>query len=391
MVNVYLLTFNFCRFEWNTYNFYLNGNNNNINSGENFSFNNCIFSHSYNSIFLDSQISGINFNECSFDFNGNHLLINKATNGIINCNGCHFEGVGFSSESVKSDTTPGFGYIIYRNINNKYTCTCVNLRSCFLHLSTYNPAIHLFGNKSENGYNKSLKIKLDSCGISYSSNKLNFDNRYLADEKTEISGTSFNNYQSLIPYQFSSDDNIGKFKKINNDYIGNYVTDKETLNNNFIYLQVNDYSSLPVNLSVDIEDKVFLKSLIIEQKASTTYCNIVRRFYPKKNKVQVTAYVKEKDIETTEENYKMKLIYHLNCKDAKNNLLEIKQSDFIIDNNYLYTKNGWVCATEEFIIPSNCEFADIIASVTFKDNLDKTISWKGSVKCGGIIVTEIDT
>lgn len=388
MVNTYLLTFKNCRFEWNKYNVYFDGTKF-LNSGENISFNNCIFSHAYNSIFLNSQISALNFNECSFDFNGNHILINKASNGLINCVNCHFEGVGFTSNTVTCNNTVGFGYIVYRNIDNKYTCTNVSIDNCFLHLNTYNPANHLFGcANSSNGYNKSLRIKLNMCGLSYSENKLNFDNRYLADENTEITGNSFNNTGAIIPYQYSSDDYYGKFKGISNDYICNYKTDKSILNNNQIFLATNDYSSGNVNISLDVSDKIFEKSLVVNQESSSTYCIFTRRIYPKGKKIQVTSYVKDGGI-ITNSDYTMNLNYKYLCKDNNNVTLTTRQDTFIPNSNQQYIKDGWLCSTIEFIIPVNCKFVNISASVTFKDSNNNSLSFTGTVKCGGIIINEL--
>lgn len=392
-INTYLLTFNSVRPEYNKYGIYINGNDN-INSGENISFNNCVIAHSYNGLYLDGVLAELNFNECSFDFNGNHILENKATNNLINFTGCHFEGVGLNEPNVPSDSdnTVGYGYIVYRNVDDYYSQPTFTFNSCFIHLNTGNPYNFIFGNlcKPFNSQ-KSLKIVLNNPVLSYTNTKLKFNNRYFADENTEIIGSLYQTPSETIPYMYSNDDIIGKFEIIPDELNIDYTTNPDEIKQYGYTIGANTWSSLNVNVNIDKKDKIFTKSLNITQLGLNNYCSLRRKINNIKGKVTVTSYAKLGNdivLNNEETNYRLNLSNTFNFYDEKNNKIKELPVTPSISNQYMSDDN-WVCITQSVNVPIGTDYCSVTLNTTLRDDENNSLTFKGTVKFGGIIINEL--
>lgn len=391
-VNTYLLTFNHLHTENDYYGVYIGGENR-VNSGENISFNNCIFSHHYHAIFNDYEnMAGINFNQCSFDFNSNNILQNKEGNVLYNLNGCHFEGVGFVDSVIKADSsnTPGFSTIFHRNNTNKYSKSLCVLDNCFIHLNTFNPGNKLFTALASGG--KHSFIQLKNCGLSWENSKLTFDNRFMADDNTEIELSAPRIATDFIPYLGSNNDKFGKYSNIQNSLSGDYSKSdfKETFDKTGYLISANTWSSTPVNVSVNTSNKLFDKSIVVEQNSYNGYCQLMREIDNlNKSYIASSCYVQGGNItleDTTIGQYDEVAEIMYRFYDKNDNLIEEKK---IPGDTYHYKKGDWICMTTFAKIPVGACKARVYANYMVKKN-GTILNYKGSVLYGGHIVELMD-
>lgn len=391
-VNTYLLTFNHIHTENDYYGVFIGGKNR-VNSGENITFNNCIFSHHYHAICNEFEyMCGLNFNNCAFDFNANHVLQNTHGNVLFNFNGCHFEGVGYSDETqIKANSsTLGFSSIFHRNSDNKYTRSLCVFEGCYFHLGTFTPGDHLFTAKATSRPYSS--IKLSNYGISWDYKKLTPDNRFMCDENTEIELSAPNHCIDYQAYNGSDKDILGKFEHIPDDLTINYTNDeeKETLHKLGYELSANDWSSTPVNVTINKTNTVFNKALLVEQNSMNTNCGLIRVVENlSKNYISNVSYFKLGNItldDTTITDYKMKPQIRYRFYDKYDNLIEEK---LIPCDDYNYIKNGWVVTSTIAKIPVGACKCNLLSNVVLKYN-EAYLNFKGSVLFGGDIIEMMD-
>ena len=396
--NVYLITFNNLHIENNNIGVYFNGETQN-NSGENISFNNCIFSHCYHAIFMDASLSGLNFYRCSFDFNSNDFLENYITNNIISTNGCHFEGVGFSDNIIQAneDNTEGFSYIFFNNVVNRHTKPIFTLNDAFIHTNTFNSGVYKFGTvKTENNYTKNLLIKLNTYSLSFLQNRINFNNKFFADDNTEIEMTAPNISNGVLPYLDNSNDEIGKFIPISNEYNGNYLDNEiaKIINDYGYKIEGNSWSSQPINVSIDTDDKVFTKSLVVEQKAPNAYCTFSRAINGlNKNYISTIIYFNTKNVVISNENeFYSRMSIRFNFYDYNDNLLGTdNQTVFESDVSTLQTQGDWMCFSALRKIPNFTYRCEIKCNVSIRDiSNNSPLSFTGPIKFGGFIIKQMN-
>lgn len=281
----------------------------------------------------------------------------------------------------------GFGYLFYRNTTGIYTKPILNLKNCFVHLNTQNPANHIFGNKTT--YNN-LLVNLHGMALSYDLNKLNFDNRYLFDDNIDINADIYNSYRTYLPFQYNSRDNQGKFSLIPNSFSGNYTEEniKTQFNNYNYFLEAKDWTSQPVNITIDIQDKVFDKSIVINQVDSNSFLSLGRIIKTNAKKLIVTIYAKPINLTPDNEvDNKFVLCGIIRAYDNKNN--QILNNTLVPDTMYL-SSNLWYCLTFKVDVPISTDHINILANATLRDNNNNPLPCTNStVKFGGIIVNEI--
>lgn len=166
-VRTFLLWFDGCNFEFNRKNVHYYPATAN-DQGENITFDRCIFGHSYNAFYCESEpIGGVKFNNCSFDFNGNVLYTKGLSNVQYVFNGCHIEGIGFNEPRINStaDNTDGFGHLVYVDYESRWSHKLISLSNCFIHLNNSNYG-ELIYNNSDN-YDA---VEVDTYGVNLSFN-----------------------------------------------------------------------------------------------------------------------------------------------------------------------------------------------------------------------------
>lgn len=166
-VGTFLLWFDGCNFEFNRKNVHYYPATSN-NQGENITFDRCVFGHSYNAFYCESEpIGSVKFNDCSFDFNGNVLYTKGLSNVQYIFNGCHIEGIGFNEPRINStaDNTDGFGHLVYVDYESRWSHKLISLSNCFIHLNNSNYG-ELIYNNSDN-YDT---VEVDTYGINLSYN-----------------------------------------------------------------------------------------------------------------------------------------------------------------------------------------------------------------------------
>lgn len=99
---------------------------NGYNSGENMTFERCIFANSYTAFKTQGVIDlgvSFNFNNCSFDYNAGNFFIEGTNNYIIslNCFNCHTEGVGETSTFTPYNSLQeNYDYILFvKDVTNR--------------------------------------------------------------------------------------------------------------------------------------------------------------------------------------------------------------------------------------------------------------------------------
>ena len=256
-VNTYIITFENIYAEYNTINFWYGGETL-LNSNERISFNNSTFGHAHRSVYIKKSTSGLNFINCSFDFNTAIIVIDADNSGEINMTDCHIEGTGYYGPDLPKIVTADNGYFVYVLGSRPYAVLKVNINNCYIHdTQTKNSAEYRIG--AENN----TKIICNMFQNSFSLTSERFKSvKAICDDNVYLSET-YNSESSTSLLMGSLYDKIGKLETIST-LTNQDVWEDKTLIEPYKVLG-NTWSNWKyyANTLTTPSDKVFAKSLQI--------------------------------------------------------------------------------------------------------------------------------
>ena len=346
------------------------------NSGENITFNNSCFSHSYNA-FVNYTWCNINFNNCSFDFNGNDFLNKQYSNlSFINC---HFEGVGFyESESVKSNVgnTEGHGSIIYNNYEPKLSTdvTTVTLLNPDFYLSSSKHTTTRFKSVKNSKSNVFKLLNINFINVQYYiESGYDYNNIFVVDENTNIINYSTPQNNASLVRMPTQDDENGKFVSIES-------CNKSSLETNHL-IQISNFDEVSINT----QEKVFDKSLDIFIN-ERNWGHVIKRIdNPKNNKIVSSIYFKNNITTPDFDHFLVKVKFSffnsVNIYAGSNEEFELP-----LEHTYKNNDTNWFvtkpyCAS----IPNGTQYIKVDFTFTPKNIDNTTIAISGNLLIGAII------
>lgn len=394
--NLYLCKFDNMFIQRNRYNvIYGDKNNPPHNSGENITFNNCIFALAYTSFIINSTVE-MNFNNCSFDFNGCVFDVESYAGSKINILGGHIEGVGITNEQILTNinNTIGFGCICYNNIDDIYARSRFNIfGTCEYNVSNGNAFINKFQSTKNMENRCHLAVGIYATEFNKHANDNSLFNCFLTNDKdTEI-----------IHYDIQKQGGSPSFlKSPYTDFVGRLENIPDNRSSNTA-LETNDNYKINVSGGVDINpdklvsikmntiDKIFNKSIDVEF-ANSSIIQLERILNsPSKNKIGFVAYFKPVNVTGVSDIFnKMSVAYNVRSKN--NNGINTNAERLINSDNIVYDETtGWY-RTLLFIndISTGSDFVKINFTIHFKNENNIDIPCNGSMRFGGLICEYYD-
>ena len=378
--NTYFLTFNHLHLELNRISLmYGSSGSSYQNSGENISFNRCIFATSYNAFINNSANSdgSFNFNECSFDFNGNVCLLNNAMHSVFN--NCHFEGIGYTDNPrllTNNENTTGFGSIIYNNFvaSSDIQNSIIEINSPNMYLSTSN--ITKLFRSIDSTSNYPLLVKFD-CKQNLLYKQYNFENILINDFNTILKDYDTRLKDSLtasLPYNRL-------------DVIGNL----STIDNLSSLSDLNDYDLSITNaesVTLDTTNKIFDKSLKFEISSKQSII-IDRKIYNfNKNRIFTSLYFKP-DLTGDSDTlalYRPVVEFYFYNKDDK--LIKPKLRIALDATNHVFKNSDDWYLLKPLVanIPLDTDYILIKYEIMFRNSSSQNILCSGDINVGGILI-----
>lgn len=394
--NTYITKFENCYIQRNRYNFVFGNENIDANnSGENLTFERCVFGLGYTAFKLHNSCD-LHLYGCSCDFHGCLIDIESYEGSRISFHGGHIEGVGITNTNILTteNNTTGYGCICYNNISYGIGLTRLNFFGTdFYMVSSSNNKINKFVS-TQNMENR-VHLSVGLYGIELTKDTENLMNCFLTVSKDVEIINYDNRMQGGSPKYLSSphSDYMGKL-----EHIPTNRTNNDTMNNNDGYQidvpgGISSHSELLTALSINITDKIFNKSISAEFE-NCAYLQLKRRIdAPPKNKIAFVAYFKPVGIagdEDTLDNYS----YLFTCRSYNNNdiatntarTISATSSSLVLDE-----ETGWY-RTLIYIdsIPTGSAYLKITFTVQFKNSSNSNINCSGKMLFGGLITEYFD-
>ena len=385
--NTYLMRFYRCSLERNRVDFqYGEPGMTNVNSGENITFNECIFGQSYNA-FINYTACNLNFNNCSFDFNGK-VFLNKESSNLSFVN-CHFECVGFHQKNIVNssiDNTEGFGCIIYnsyvpKSVTQITTVTLLNpdfyLAESPYTTTRFKSTPNTIGN---NNYYKLLNINFINIQ-NFIESGYDFENSYIVDENTNIKQYTSPCIKSSMVRMPSQNDENGKFVTITEGKEANI----ENLNRLHL-IQITNFDSASIN----DEDKIFYKSIDISMN-DKRYGHVIKRLdNPTTKKIATTIYFKPLINTQSFDHFQISLTF-LFFNSA--NIYSGTPQEFTLPISHIQkdpNSNWYNIRPYECEIPNGTQYLKLDFTFVPKNGDDQITSVSGNLLIGGIITNFIN-
>ena len=379
--NTYLLTFDNVRLELNRYNFIFGTSGITYNnSGENISFYKCTFATSYNA-FINNTPNGdgsINFNECSFDFNGNVLLLNNGLHAVFNS--CHFEGIGYTGNPnllTNSSNTTGFGSLVYNNFTatSHVHNSIIEINSPNLYLATSNITKLFRSTDSTSVY--PLIVKFDSKQeLTYKS--YNFENVLINDENSIVNDYNCRLRNSVTPsIVYDKNDTIGTLSGIPND------TTLSSLSNYDLNIINAD------GVTVDTSTKLFNKSLKVALTSRDTL-SIERNIYNfNKDRIFTTMFYKLDVIGVSDTFSKVQPVIEFYYYNKEGTEIAPKIRIAHVQNLHIYhnSNNDWyVLRPVVANVPIDCYKIKVKYMLYLRNSSNKNIFCTGNIYVDGLLI-----
>ena len=228
--NTYITKFENCYIQRNRYNFVFGNENIDANnSGENLTFERCVFGLGYTAFKLHNSCD-LHLYGCSCDFHGCLIDIESYEGSRVSFHGGHIEGVGITNTNILTteNNTTGYGCICYNNISYDIGLTRLNFYGTDFYMSSSsNNKINKFVS-TQNMENR-VHLSVGLYGIELTKDSENLMNCFLTVSKDVEIIRYDNHMQGGSPRYLSSPD-VDYMGKL--EHIPENRTNNITMNNN---------------------------------------------------------------------------------------------------------------------------------------------------------------
>ena len=388
--NFYMFAFENMTFQRNKYGILvepLGNEKNNVNSGENITFYNCIFTMNLTAFRCNSYNMEFTFRQCSFDFNNCVIHNNSKYNNYYYMFGGHIEAIGSNTIEIpeEKENITGYGSIFYNEVQD-YANVVITLSMFGVNIynrTSYDYSYKFYStkiNNNDNVYHLNVSI-YNTYFISKTTDT--FINGFICNPNVLIKHFDSLNSNNL-PYLYQYDD-IGTLKMI-----------KQT--ETITQTELSYYGYDIVNKNGTIESiNVVNQSPISNKSVKINYTNqdfieITRSFKDNSatsNRIMYNLYFNPENITSNGDeikNYKVTL--YLNCYSSDNHLINTPVYNASV---VLKDKNSNWYRTQIFAndIPLGVDHVKIIADIKPVNSSNQSVNTTGSIQFGGIIVNSV--